>query len=104
MDKSDNSIARSEEYFKCIFEASGLKVVYQGKQPDWDKDLMSLRLWVLQPSVESFWRPKSTLTFEPIKKMNFGSPSCPTNDDARTNMLVDKLCDKLVRLEILDGR
>lgn len=62
LDKSDNSLVRSEFYFKIIFEVCGLEILHSSYQPDWDQDLMAICMWVLRPLL-----PKR-LTFEPIKK------------------------------------
>jgi len=49
LDKSDNSIARSEFYFKVIFDTCGLKVIHKSYQPDWDPNLLPICIWVLKP-------------------------------------------------------
>lgn len=104
MDKSDNSIARSELYFKMMFDTCGLEIIHKSHQPGWDPELMPICIWVLKPMKELPIVPKKELKFERIKKMKFGDPTIPVNKNDRTNNLVEKLCDKLVRLEIVDGR
>lgn len=47
---------------------------------------------------------KDQLHFEPVKKIKFGESTLPLNKRERTNRLMEKMCDKLVRLEIVDGR
>lgn len=48
VDKDDNCVIRSPEYFNLIFEAAGLEVIHSSKQPGWRKDLYDIILWVLK--------------------------------------------------------
>ena len=48
VDKSDNSVIRSPQYFLKIFDAAGLEVLHSSYQPGWPKDLYEIVLWVLR--------------------------------------------------------
>lgn len=84
LDKSDNSIARSEIFFKVIFDTCGLKIIHKTYQPDWDPDLMPICLWVLKP-------------LEPIQKIT-------RQINQNKFAISQKICEKMVRVEIADGR
>lgn len=85
IDKSDNSVARSEFYFKIIFDTCGLKIIHKSYQPDWDPDLLPICFWVLKP-IDAV----VPVTKQLIKEKSFS--------------VKEKLCEKLVRIEIADGR
>lgn len=94
LDKEDNSIARHSSYFEAIFYTCGLEIVHKSLQPNWDPDLLAVCIWVLKPA-----SPPKELTFKEIEKKKV---SRPKNDNVEK--MVKKLVDKVVRIDIKDGR
>ena len=87
LDKSDYSLVRSEAHFRAIFATCGLDVLHRSQQPGWDPSLLPLGVWVLRPRVEPT-----------VNKQSFFSKNL------KVNAVADKLCNRVVRVEIADGR
>jgi len=49
-DTTDHSVARGRAYHEACFRLAGLRVVEEDHQRAWDKDLMTVRMWMLQPA------------------------------------------------------
>jgi protein N-terminal methyltransferase len=49
-DCTDASVARGRAYHEACFRLAGLRVVEEDAQRQWDKELMTVRLWMLQPA------------------------------------------------------
>jgi protein N-terminal methyltransferase len=47
IDKSDNSITRSDSHFKSIFEAAGLKLIKEENQTDFPRELFPVTMYAL---------------------------------------------------------
>ena len=47
-DTQDASVARGLPYHEAVFELAGLRVVEAAAQVAWDKELMTVRMWMLQ--------------------------------------------------------
>jgi protein N-terminal methyltransferase len=48
-DATDHSVARGRAYHEACFRLAGLRVVEEDHQRTWDKDLMTVRMWMLRP-------------------------------------------------------
>ena len=49
-DCTDASVARGRAYHEACFRLAGLRVVEEDAQRQWDRELMTVRLWMLQPA------------------------------------------------------
>jgi protein N-terminal methyltransferase len=48
VDKDDSSLTRSDEYYKAIFEAAGVKLIKEAFQQEWPVDLFPVKMYALQ--------------------------------------------------------
>mmetsp|Transcript_28719 Transcript_28719/g.82531 ORF Transcript_28719/g.82531 Transcript_28719/m.82531 type:complete len:311 (-) Transcript_28719:33-965(-) len=49
VDREDNSISRTDEQYKAVFERAGLRLVHQMQQTCWPSHLVPVRMYALRP-------------------------------------------------------
>lgn len=53
VDKEDSSVMRSDKYLKHLFSQAGLKVVKEGRQVDFPREIYPVRMYALRPVEET---------------------------------------------------
>lgn len=49
VDRSDNSISRTDKYMKALIRRAGLKLTADSTQKNWPKDLFTVKMYACAP-------------------------------------------------------